>query len=117
MPVLLPRPGALLCTSTPQRSTHAAAGAGTPHKPDVVQPNGHVLHESTSCAQYLLRKGVSAKDILKEVNWLSQPRFAWQAAWHRHTEPPVGCTACLRLLRRPIAGQGGNATRMWGTLR
>ncbi|CAL8461631.1 g1162 [Coccomyxa elongata] len=43
-------------------------GGGTPHKPPVLGPSGHVLHESTSCANYLKTRGVSGASILKEVS-------------------------------------------------
>jgi hypothetical protein len=44
------------------------AGGGTPHKPAVIGDNGHVVHESTSCADYLMSKGMAADMILKEVS-------------------------------------------------
>ena len=31
-------------------------GGGTPHKPAVLGSSGHVLHESTVCADYLMSK-------------------------------------------------------------
>jgi hypothetical protein len=43
-------------------------GGGTPHKPAVLGASGHVLHEATACAQYLMAKGVAADSILKEVS-------------------------------------------------
>ncbi|EIE22087.1 hypothetical protein COCSUDRAFT_16982 [Coccomyxa subellipsoidea C-169] len=43
-------------------------GGGTPHKPAIIGPSGHVIHESTSCANYLRAKGVSAASILNEVS-------------------------------------------------
>jgi hypothetical protein len=41
------------------------AGSGTPHKPSILGANGHVLHESTAMANYLMASGVAAGDILK----------------------------------------------------
>lgn len=43
-------------------------GGGTPHKPDVLQASGHVLHEATACAAYLMGRDVPASHILKEVS-------------------------------------------------
>ncbi|KAJ9530018.1 hypothetical protein QJQ45_023304 [Haematococcus lacustris] len=43
-------------------------GGGTPHKPPILGSNGHVLHESTSCAAYLMTRGLPADRILKEVS-------------------------------------------------
>lgn len=43
-------------------------GAGTPHKPAVVDSHGYVLHESTAYATYLMAQGVPACDILKETS-------------------------------------------------
>lgn len=43
-------------------------GGGTPHKPPVLGPSGHVVHESTSCADYLMARGVRAEHILKETS-------------------------------------------------
>ncbi|GBF93965.1 hypothetical protein Rsub_06214 [Raphidocelis subcapitata] len=43
-------------------------GGGTPHKPPVLAPSGHVVHESTSCADYLISKGADAGALLKEVS-------------------------------------------------
>lgn len=43
-------------------------GGGTPHKPDVVQSSGHVLHEATSCAEYLMHRGAPPKLVYKEIS-------------------------------------------------
>lgn len=54
-----------------QQGTHCPVlclGGGTPHKPPVLGPSGHVIHESTSCANYLRAQGVSEVSILKEVS-------------------------------------------------
>ncbi|CAL5218988.1 g743 [Coccomyxa viridis] len=66
-------------------------GGGTPHKPAVLGSTGHVLHESTVCAEYLLGKGVPAADILKEVSsydtvgngYFALTIHAIPAAWRR----------------------------------
>eukprot|EP00879_Flechtneria_rotunda_P024790 GHRR01026303.1.p1 GENE.GHRR01026303.1~~GHRR01026303.1.p1 ORF type:complete len:383 (+),score=104.28 GHRR01026303.1:535-1683(+) len=66
-------------------------GGGTPHKPVVVGHNGHVIHESTSCAKYLMEAGVQAADILKEVSsydtvgnaYFSLTIHALPAGWRR----------------------------------
>lgn len=42
-------------------------GGGTPHKPPVLNRDGYVIHESTSCADYLMARGVPALRLLKEV--------------------------------------------------
>lgn len=42
-------------------------GAGTPHKPPVIDAGGYVLHESTAYADYLISRGVPAVDLLKEA--------------------------------------------------
>ena len=41
-------------------------GGGTPHKPPILFENGHINHESTVCANYLLERGVQSDKILKE---------------------------------------------------
>lgn len=33
-------------------------GGGTPHKPAIVESNGHVLHEATACARFLMEEKV-----------------------------------------------------------
>ena len=44
-------------------------GGGTPHKPAVLGPSGHVIHEASACASYVMAaRGVPAGDILKEVS-------------------------------------------------
>ncbi|DBA72362.1 TPA: hypothetical protein ACH3X2_010515 [Trebouxia sp. C0005] len=43
-------------------------GGGTPHKPAVLSDNGHVVHEGSAYAAYLLEQGVPAKHVLKEVS-------------------------------------------------
>ena len=42
-------------------------GAGTPHKPPVIDAGGYVLHESTAYADFLLQRGIPAGDLLKEA--------------------------------------------------
>jgi hypothetical protein len=44
------------------------SGGGTPHKPSILGSNGHVLHESTAMATYLIAAGVAPGDILKVRN-------------------------------------------------
>jgi hypothetical protein len=49
--------------------TESPPGGGTPHKPPIIGPNGHVLHESTSCADYLIQaRGAASGDLLKETS-------------------------------------------------
>jgi hypothetical protein len=43
----------------------SCAGGGTPHKPSIIGSNGHVLHESTAMASYLMARGVAPADIFK----------------------------------------------------
>lgn len=40
-------------------------GGGTPHKPPILDSRGYVVHESTSCADYLIQLGVTPATILK----------------------------------------------------
>eukprot|EP00873_Tetraselmis_striata_P021221 jgi/Tetstr1/441485/TSEL_029717.t1 len=42
-------------------------GGGTPHKPPIMR-GGYVYHESTSCADYLIERGMPPERILKEVS-------------------------------------------------
>ncbi|CAG9461966.1 unnamed protein product [Pedinophyceae sp. YPF-701] len=44
------------------------SGGGTPHKPPILNPQGFVVHEAVSCAQYLMERGVPASAILREVS-------------------------------------------------
>lgn len=58
-------------------------GGGTPHRPPVFNSAGHVIHEGTSCAAYLVRKGVDPDHILKE--WGSYDTIAngfFALTWH-----------------------------------
>lgn len=72
-------------------SPHPASGAGTPHKPPVLGPTKYVIHEATSCASYLLAKGIPSSDILKETcsydtvgnAYFSLTVHAIPAAWRR----------------------------------
>lgn len=43
-------------------------GGGTPHKPDVITPTGHALHEATACTTYLMATGVAPHSLLKETS-------------------------------------------------
>ncbi|DBB06064.1 TPA: hypothetical protein ACH3X3_009634 [Trebouxia sp. C0006] len=43
-------------------------GGGTPHKPAVLSDSGHVVHEGSAYAAYLLEQGVPAEHVLKEVS-------------------------------------------------
>lgn len=49
-------------------------GGGTYHKPPCVNHSGFVIHESTACAQYLMKEGVDPKDIMRE--WSSYDTIA-----------------------------------------
>lgn len=42
-------------------------GAGTPHKRPVLDSGGHVLHEATAYASFLVQRGVPPGALLKEV--------------------------------------------------
>ncbi|CAM6084868.1 unnamed protein product [Calypogeia fissa] len=44
-------------------------GGGTPHRAPILSSDGFVVHESTSCAEYLHRKGVPFAHMIKE--WAS----------------------------------------------
>jgi hypothetical protein len=41
-------------------------GNGTPHRRPILTPEGFVVHESSSCAQYLINKGAPVSILLKE---------------------------------------------------
>lgn len=41
-------------------------GGGTYHKPPIRNRQDYVVHESTACAEYLVKKGVKACDVYKE---------------------------------------------------
>ena len=44
-------------------------GGGTPHKPPILSEDGYVYHESTNCADYLIKQcQISPTTILKEVS-------------------------------------------------
>tara|TARA_B100001250_G_C19408536_1_gene617981 strand:+ start:5 stop:631 length:627 start_codon:yes stop_codon:yes gene_type:complete len=49
-------------------------GGGTYHKPPGLDSNNYVVHESTSCANYLIKKGVKADKIIRE--WSSYDTIA-----------------------------------------
>jgi len=54
---------------TERRCPILLLGAGTPHKVPVLGAAGHVLHESSSYASYLLARGVvPPRDLLKETS-------------------------------------------------
>lgn len=53
--------------AAPRRPSIVLLGAGTPHKPPVIDAGGYVLHESTGYADYLMSRGVPAADLLKEA--------------------------------------------------
>ena len=42
-------------------------GGGTYHKPPNLDSNNYVIHESTSCANYLINKGVNPNQIIREL--------------------------------------------------
>mmetsp|Transcript_2412 Transcript_2412/g.6532 ORF Transcript_2412/g.6532 Transcript_2412/m.6532 type:complete len:301 (+) Transcript_2412:245-1147(+) len=50
------------------RAPILCTGGGTPHKPPILFETGHVNHESTVCADYLISKGVARAGILKETS-------------------------------------------------
>ena len=66
-------------------------GAGTPHKPPVITPDGLVLHEATAYAEYLLQREVNALDLYKECQsydtvgnaYFSLTMHAMPACWRR----------------------------------
>ncbi|KAG1661097.1 hypothetical protein FOA52_012086 [Chlamydomonas sp. UWO 241] len=66
-------------------------GGGTPHKPPILRPSGHVIHESTSCAEYLIAGGAPRELILKETSsydtvgnaFFSLAIHALPAGWRR----------------------------------
>jgi hypothetical protein len=54
--------------SRPKQQRQQHQGGGTPHKPPIIGRNGHVLHESTACADYLIQRGAAPGALLKEVS-------------------------------------------------
>jgi uncharacterized SAM-binding protein YcdF (DUF218 family) len=49
-------------------------GGGTYHKPPNLDNNNFIIHESTSCANYLIKKGVDPNKIIRE--WSSYDTIA-----------------------------------------
>ena len=49
-------------------------GGGTYHKPPGLDSNQYVMHESTSCATYLINKGINQDKIIRE--WASYDTIA-----------------------------------------
>ena len=49
-------------------------GGGTYHKKPIHNIYGHVIHESRSCSNYLIEKGINYKDIKRE--WSSYDTIA-----------------------------------------
>ena len=49
-------------------------GGGTYHKPPGLDSNQYVMHESTSCANYLINKGINQDKIIRE--WASYDTIA-----------------------------------------
>ena len=47
-------------------STIYCIGGGTYHKSPIVNYHGHVIHESKSCSNYLIKRGVDSKRIRRE---------------------------------------------------
>lgn len=43
-------------------------GGGTYHKPPILNKKSYVIHESTSCAEYLITRGIDPKNIYKEYS-------------------------------------------------
>lgn len=54
-------------------------GGGTYHKPPVLNQYGFVIHESSSCASYLLENGVESLHIIKEWSSYDTIGNAWFA--------------------------------------
>ena len=49
-------------------------GGGTYHKPAITNKLGFIIHEATACAEYLVKRGITPKDIYKE--WASYDTLA-----------------------------------------
>tara|TARA_B100001057_G_C22849997_1_gene950595 strand:- start:2258 stop:2953 length:696 start_codon:yes stop_codon:yes gene_type:complete len=47
-------------------STIYCIGGGTYHKSPIVNSHGHVIHESKSCSNYLIKRGADSKRIKRE---------------------------------------------------
>lgn len=43
-------------------------GNGTPHRPPLLTSEGFVIHESTSCAEYLISEGAPVRVLIKECS-------------------------------------------------
>ncbi|PSC72031.1 Rossmann-like alpha beta alpha sandwich fold isoform B [Micractinium conductrix] len=84
-------PGGFTQLTTPGAPPIVLLGAGTPHKPPVIDAGGYVLHESTAYADWLLQRGVPAGDLLKEAQsydtvgnaYFSLLQHAVPAGWRR----------------------------------
>ena len=63
-----------LYAKTDKKCKIICMGGGTYHKPPHLNHNNYVIHESTSCAQYLHSKGVPQNDIYRE--WTSHDTIA-----------------------------------------
>lgn len=57
-----------------KKPTIICQGGGTYHKPPILNKNSYVIHESTACAEYLIKLGIPADHIYKE--WSSYDTIA-----------------------------------------
>ncbi len=75
-----------------------SVGGGTPHKPPFLDDRGYVVHEGTSCAEYLMQRGVPAEQLLKEVCvrawlWCREASTKVEFLAHGCTQDPAVVTA------------------------
>lgn len=57
-----------------QPSKIICMGGGTYHKPPILNSRHYVIHESTSCSEYLIQSGIDSKNIYRE--WSSYDTIA-----------------------------------------
>ena len=99
-----PEAGAAAAAAAQSGCPIVLLGAGTPHKPAVVDAAGFVLHESTAYAAYLVRRGVPAAHLLKEAcsydtvgnGYFSLLIHALPAGWRCARALVRGCSWVLR---------------------
>lgn len=104
-------------------------GAGTPHKPPVLDDGGWVVHESTAYAAYLMRRGVPAAHLLKEAcsydtvgnGYFSLMIHALPAGWRcvgrRHGVLLCGAQLTVSLLLPAAAAGSAGCRRTAGVRR
>jgi len=76
-------------------------GGGTYHKPSFLNKNGFAVHESTACAEYLIKSGIDPSIIYKE--WSSYDTIAnAYFTFLMHILPQVQQTSLLQQITKNI---------------